>query len=56
MKEEEAIKQKMSVLNYANSNVPPFTEQPNKEYIEIGADNQYPHYLEDLFVVLVNFS
>lgn len=46
---EEAKKQKMSVLNYANSNVPIFSEQPNKEYIEIGVDNQYPHYLEDLF-------
>jgi hypothetical protein len=46
---EEARKQKMSVLNYANTNVPIFSEQPNKEYIEIGVDNQYPHFLEDLF-------
>ena len=46
---EEAKKQKMSVLNYATTNVPIFSEQPNKEYIEIGVDNQYPHFLEDLF-------
>jgi len=43
------MKQKLSVLNYQSTNTPHFTESNNKKYIEMGADNHYPHYLESLF-------
>jgi len=49
MKDTQATKRKMSVINTASSNIPAFSEKPNKEYIEMGADNMYPYYLEELF-------
>ena len=38
-----------SILNYQSSNTPQFSESRNNEMIEMGIDNLYPHYLEELF-------
>ena len=43
------MQQKLSVLNYQSTNTPHFVESNNKKFIEMGADNHYPHYLEQLF-------
>ena len=43
------MKQQLSVLHYNSSNTPRFSESSNKKFIEMGANNQYPHYLEELF-------
>tara|TARA_R110000803_G_scaffold23716_2_gene57936 strand:- start:699 stop:2564 length:1866 start_codon:yes stop_codon:yes gene_type:complete len=40
---------RLSVLNYTSPTAPKFIESPNKDYIEMGLDNLYPHYLEELF-------
>lgn len=42
-------KKKFSVLNYTSTTTPQFRESQTKEYIEMGMDNMYPHYLEELF-------
>tara|TARA_R110000803_G_scaffold47731_4_gene99417 strand:+ start:2329 stop:4314 length:1986 start_codon:yes stop_codon:yes gene_type:complete len=42
-------KSKFHVLDYQSTNTPLFTENRNKEWIDMGLDNQYPHYLEELF-------
>ena len=42
-------KKNFSVLQYQSTNTPFFTESQDKEYIKAGADNMYPHYLEELF-------
>jgi len=38
-----------NVLNYTSSVTPQFRESQNKEWIDMGSDNLYPHYLEELF-------
>ena len=43
------MKTNLSVLNYQSTNTPHFVESNNKKFIEMGADNHYPHYLEQLF-------
>ena len=43
------MQEKLSVLNYQSTNTPHFVESNNKKFIEMGADNHYPHYLEQLF-------
>lgn len=39
-----------NILNYQSTNTPTFRESRTDDYIEMGADNQYPHYLEELYV------
>ena len=43
------MKANLSVLDYKAHNVPVFTEKSNKEWVEYGAEDLYPYYLEDLF-------
>tara|TARA_Y100000004_G_C8958522_1_gene432042 strand:+ start:14355 stop:16385 length:2031 start_codon:yes stop_codon:yes gene_type:complete len=43
------MKTNLSVLNYQSTNTPQFVESNNKKFIEMGGDNHYPHYLEELF-------
>lgn len=43
-------KQQFNILNYHSSNTPQFVESQNKEIIDMGKDNLYPHYLEELYV------
>jgi len=38
-----------NVLNYTSSVTPQFKESQNKEWMDMGVDNLYPHYLEELF-------
>tara|TARA_R110000803_G_scaffold76233_1_gene140795 strand:+ start:1256 stop:3304 length:2049 start_codon:yes stop_codon:yes gene_type:complete len=38
-----------NVLNYTSSVTPQFRESQNKEWIDMGSDNLYPHYLEELY-------
>tara|TARA_R110002167_G_scaffold73033_2_gene204932 strand:- start:1202 stop:3193 length:1992 start_codon:yes stop_codon:yes gene_type:complete len=38
-----------NVLNYTSTVTPVFRESQNKEWIDMGVDNLYPHYLEELF-------
>ena len=38
-----------NVLNYNSTVTPVFRESQNKEWIDMGVDNLYPHYLEELF-------
>ena len=42
-------KKNFSVLNYTSTVTPQFKESQNKEWIDMGTDNLYPHYLEELF-------
>ena len=42
-------KENLSVLNYNSTVAPQFKESQNKEFIEMGVENLYPHYLEELF-------
>tara|TARA_R110002073_G_scaffold119105_1_gene259958 strand:+ start:1754 stop:3799 length:2046 start_codon:yes stop_codon:yes gene_type:complete len=42
-------KKSFNVLNYASTTTPQFRESQNKEWIDMGIDNLYPHYLEELF-------
>ena len=42
-------KEAFSVLNYNSTVTPVFKESQNKEWIDMGTDNLYPHYLEELF-------
>ena len=42
-------KQNFSILQYQATNVPLFRESQNKLWIDMGVDNLYPHYLEELF-------
>ena len=42
-------KEAFSVLNYNSTVTPQFKESQNKEWINMGTDNLYPHYLEELF-------
>jgi hypothetical protein len=42
-------KETLSVLNYNSTVTPVFKESQNKEWIDMGTDNLYPHYLEELF-------
>jgi hypothetical protein len=39
----------LNVLNYNSSVTPQFKESQNHEWIDMGVDNMYPHYLEELF-------
>jgi len=43
-------KQFFNVLNYQSSNTPQFIESQNREWVDMGKDNLYPHYLEELYV------
>ena len=42
-------KENFSILEYQATNVPFFRESQNKLWIDSGADNMYPHYLEELY-------
>jgi len=43
-------KHQFNILNYQSTNTPQFVESQNKEWINMGTDNLYPHYLEELYV------
>ena len=42
-------KKNFSVLDYQSTNTPYFTESQDKEWIKMGTNNRYPHYLEELY-------
>lgn len=42
-------KQNFSVIEYQSPLLPIFKESQNKLWIDMGADNLYPHYLEELY-------
>ena len=42
-------KRHFNILNYQSSNTPQFTESRKEDMIEMGTDNLYPHYLEELY-------
>jgi len=42
--------QQFNILNYHSSNTPQFVESRKEDLIEMGQDNLYPHYLEELYV------
>lgn len=42
-------KKAFNILNYQSSNTPQFVESRKNDLIEMGKDNLYPHYLEELY-------
>ena len=42
-------KQNLSILEYQSPLLPIFKESQNKLWIDMGVDNLYPHYLEELY-------